>query len=487
MITSLKTRIAVWYISLSTLILVCLGIALYLIISHSMMNERRALIAQDLAKMPQVVQRFGNRGMERMLDEAQEEIPLKPADEFVQIFTTDGKEVAASPNLKGRSLPFRPELAESTPSEFRAVSISGDAFPALLGVTKIVLNDRPYVVAIAASLANVRAIQSRLLVTLLSSIPAAILLSLIGGALLARQAIEPLDRMTTTAQQISAEHLTKRIELQRADVELRILADSFNQMLDRLDQSFKQIRQFTADASHELRTPVTILMGETELAVNNLLDYEECKAALTSRREELERMARIIDDLLALSQFDFRERTLQSKPLDFTDLVIEVCEQQRNQARVKGVELELIDTVPVTIEGDSSRLRQMVRNILDNAIKYTPNGGKVTVELQPSDDRMCVLRVSDTGIGIPESSMPHIFDRFYRVDKARTREEGGSGLGLSIVKEIAEAHGGRIGVQSQVGAGTILTVVLKDVFSRKPIETTSSQNCVSNKLPGPLK
>src|SRR5215813_7949628 len=380
MITSLKTRIAVWYISLSTLILVCLGVALYLIISHNMMNERRALIAQDLAKIPQVAQRFGNRGMDRMLDEAQEEIPLKPADEFVQIFTPDGSYVATSPNLKGRSLPFRPELANSIPSQFEAVSISGDASPALLGATNIALNGQPYVVAIAASLSNVRAIQSRLLVILLSSIPAAILLSLIGGAVLARQAIEPLDRITTTAQQISAEHLTKRIELQRADVELRRLADSFNQMLDRLDQSFKQIRQFTADASHELRTPVSILMGETELAVNNLLDYEECKAALTSRHEELQRMARIIDDLLALSQFDFAERTLQFNPLDFTDLVIEVCEQQRNQARVKGIELELIDTVPVTIEGDSSRLRQMVRNILDNAIKYTPNGGKVIVE-----------------------------------------------------------------------------------------------------------
>src|SRR5262249_1873093 len=166
MITSLKTRIAVWYVSLSTSVLVCLGLALYLIISHSMMNERRALIAQDLAKMPQVAQRFGNRGMERMLDEAQEEIPLKPADEFVQIFTTDGKDVAASPNLKGRSLPFPAELATSTPSEFKAVSISDDASPALLGVTKITLNGQPYVVAIAASLSNVRAIQSRLLITL---------------------------------------------------------------------------------------------------------------------------------------------------------------------------------------------------------------------------------------------------------------------------------------------------------------------------------
>jgi heavy metal sensor kinase len=468
MITSLKTRIAVWYISLSTLVLVCLGLALYLTISHSMMNERRLLIAQDLEKIPQVAQRFGNRGVGRLLDEAQEEIPLKPADEFVQIFTPDGATVATSPNLKGRSLPFRPELTNGSPSDFAAVSISDDSSRALLGVTRISVNGQTYIVAIAASLSNVRAIQSRLLVTLLLSIPAAILLSLIGGAVLARQAIEPLDRMTGTAQQISAAHLNQRIQLQRPDVELKRLAESFNEMLDRLDQSFKQIRQFTADASHELRTPVSILMGETELALNNLLDYEECKAALSSRREELLRMTRIIDDLLALSQFDYGERTLQSKPLDLSDLVIEVCEQQRNQARVKGVELELTKTVPVTIDGDSSRLRQMLRNILDNAIKYTPSGGKVTVELDRSNGSKCVLRVADTGIGIPEGSLPQIFDRFYRVDKARTREEGGSGLGLSIVKEIAEAHGGSVGVQSAVAAGTVVTVVFNDGVPTAP-------------------
>src|SRR5215471_2483018 len=179
MITSLKTRITVWYISLSTLILVCLGVALYLIISHSMMNERRALIAQDLEKIPQVAQRFGNRGVERLLDEAQEEIPLKPADEFVQIFTPAGVSVATSPNLKGRSLPFQPESANVAASKFETVSISGDTSPVLLGLTTISVNGQPYLVAIAASLSNVRAIQSRLLVTLLLSIPAAILLSLI--------------------------------------------------------------------------------------------------------------------------------------------------------------------------------------------------------------------------------------------------------------------------------------------------------------------
>ena len=459
MITSLKTRIAVWYISMSTLVLVALGVALYLIISHSMMNERRGVIAQDLARLPHVAQRYGNRGVDRLLDEAQEEIPLKPADEFVQVFSQDGVSVASSANLRGRSLPFRPDLAGGT-SPFDTVSTSGDGTPALLGVTRIDINNVPFFAAIAVSLENVRSIQRRLLITLLVSIPIAILLSLVGGALLARRAIEPLDRVTNTAQQISADHLNQRIQLQRADVELKRLADSFNEMLDRLDQSFTQIRQFTADASHELRTPVSILIGETDLALNGLLDDQECRVALGSRREELQRMSRIIDDLLTLSQFDHSQQPLLRKPLDFSDLVIEVCEQQRNQAKSKGIELELTKTVPAMMEGDDSRLRQMVRNLLDNAIKYTPGGGKVSIELEKSNGNLD-LRVSDTGIGIPRDDLPHVFDRFYRVDKARTRAEGGTGLGLSIVKQVVEAHGGQVSVQSEVGDGTVLIVSLQ--------------------------
>jgi heavy metal sensor kinase len=424
-----------------------------------MMQERRALITQDLARVQQVSQRYGNRGLEEMLEEAEEHIPLKPEDEFIQIFMLDGATVATSPNLREQRLPFRPSLASEAAQSYETISTSTGS-TALLGGTTIEVKGQKYVVMVAASLTNMRSIQRRLLGTLSLSIPIAILLALVGGALLANRAIEPLNRMTETAQLISADHLDERIELNRGDVELRRLADAFNEMLQRLDQSFKQIRQFTADASHELRTPVAILLGETDLAVNDLLSYEECKAALKSRREELQRMAQIVDDLLALSQIEYGEKPLQVKPLDFSDLVIEVCEQQRNQARAKGVTIEIMETVPVRIEGDSSRLRQMVRNILDNAIKYTPAGGRVAVELDQPNGTAFRLCISDTGMGIPYSAQSQIFDRFYRVDQARTREDGGSGLGLSIVKQIIEAHGGRVSVKSEMGIGTSMTLTM---------------------------
>jgi heavy metal sensor kinase len=458
-INSLKTRIAVWYISLSTLVLVFLGVALYLIISQSMMNERRALVIHDLERFKVVSERLQVRDVAELLEEAEEEIPLKPADEFVQVFTQDGEMVAASSNLRGNKLSFRRSVGQNPASEIDTVPLSNGS-DALSGMVQFNLNGVPHVVEIAVSLETLRSIQRRLLITLLLAIPVAIVLSFVGGTLLARHAIGPLQRMTETAHRISADRLEDRISLASADVELKRLADSFNLMLDRLDQSFKQMRQFTADASHELRTPVAILIGESELAVNNLLDHEECKAALSSRREELQRMARIVDDLLTLSKFDFGQQTLLMKRLDLSDLVIEVCEQQRSQAKTKGVELHITNTVPVQIEGDSTRLRQMVRNILDNAIKYTPEGGKVTVSLRRSGGNEIELVVSDNGIGIPASAIPHIFDRFYRVDQARTREQGGSGLGLSIVKQIVEAHGGRITVESKENEGTFIKIVM---------------------------
>jgi heavy metal sensor kinase len=470
MITSLKTRITIWYILLSTLILIGLGFALYLTLSKNLMKEREEAIKNNIQNVHGFVFEEGKHGLGEVLEEAYERISIKPEDDFIEVFKLDGTSISKSDNLRDRSLPFRADLSSSIPTtKFEVINLIGDSQPALLGVTIINVKGENYLIEIATSLSNLREIQSKLVNILLFSIPLAILLSLIGGAILANNAIEPINRITSTANQTSATNLQARIELLSGDKELRQLADAFNQMLVRLESSFRQIRQFTADASHELRTPLTILIGETQLAVNNLLNHDECKLALRSRFDELQRMAMIVDDLLVLSKFDASEKVLDIKRIDFSDLIIESCEQQRHRAKSKGVNVELEKIEAIEVEGDNLRLRQMLRNLLDNAIKYTEPGGTVKVELGLYGNQYCQFKVEDTGIGIPTAHLPNIFDRFYRVDNARSREQGGSGLGLSIVKQIVEAHGGKISVTSEVNCGTCIYVQLPALVHKEEL------------------
>ncbi len=460
MIRSLKTRIAVWYIALSTAILVGFGLIIYLNLSRSLYNEREALIREDIERIRNFAIAHGSGGLDYFLEELDEHFALKLEDEFIQVFSREGASLYISPNLKGRALPFRPELAASGEVRLQVVEALADQHPLLLTTVPVDITGDSYLVAIAASLASAETAERRLLFILLLSIPVAILTAFFGSLLLAGRAIEPVDQITATARQITALNLNQRISLGKADIELERLAEAFNQMIARLEDSFKHIRRFTADASHELRTPLAILKAETQLALDGNLDPEESRQILKSRLEELERMAKIVDDLLVLSRFDSGENVLQLQRVDLSDLIIESCEQMRKQAEAKRLNLTLEEIHPVEVEGDDLRLRQVFRNLLDNAIKYTPEGGQARISLEPHAEAFCRLTISDTGIGIPAPDLPRIFDRFYRVDKARSREPGGSGLGLSIAKSIVEAHRGYIAVESKPDHGTSVTVIL---------------------------
>src|SRR5262249_15738345 len=200
--------------------------------------------------------------------------------------------------------------------------------------------------------------------------------------------------------------------------------------------------------------------GETELALNDHLNLDEYRQLMQSRMEELERMARIVDDLLVLARADSQASRLDYEIVDLSDLVIETCEQLRHYAEPGHLHLILENIEPLEIRGDNLRLRQMFRNVLENALKYTPEGGEVRVSLRQESDARCQIIIADTGIGIPASDLSRIFDRFYRVDKARSRECGGSGLGLSIVKWVVEAHAGTISIESKESKGTQVTIIL---------------------------
>ena len=230
-------------------------------------------------------------------------------------------------------------------------------------------------------------------------------------------------------------------------------------MIARLETSFRQVRQFTTDASHELRTPLTVLKGETELALRRPRSAEDYKLVLESSLEEIDRMTRIVDELLFLSRADLGEVKMESIPVRLDTLVEDIYRQATILGQEQEVQVTLGTVTPATVQGDELRLRELLLNLVDNAIKYSRPSGKVELSLV-SEWNTARLSVLDHGIGIPPEAQARIFDRFYRADAARAHAKKGTGLGLSICKWIAEAHHGRIEVQSTVGEGSRFTVVL---------------------------
>jgi heavy metal sensor kinase len=290
-------------------------------------------------------------------------------------------------------------------------------------------------------------------------IPIALAVSVVGGMYLASKALKPVDEVTTTARRITAENLDKTIPPRKVNDEIGRLVSTFNDMIGRLNSSFAQVRQFSADASHELRTPLTVMRGEIELALRNPKLPGEYRQVLESALEEIVRMSSIIENLLTLAKADQGTAEVNLSEVNLNTLAQELFEDGELLADGKHIRMTLAKNDAVTIVGDKVRLRQLFLNLIDNAIKYTPEGGAVTLSVERENGAV-YFRVKDTGIGIPAEDLHRVFDRFYRVDKARSREVGGAGLGLSIAKWIAELHRGKISVHSEVHKGSVFTVEL---------------------------
>ncbi|MEX0783528.1 MAG: ATP-binding protein [Dehalococcoidia bacterium] len=291
----------------------------------------------------------------------------------------------------------------------------------------------------------------------------------IGGYVLSGMMLRPVREITRVASQISATDLSYRINHQGPDDELRELADTFDSMIDRLQQSFDQQRQFLQDASHELRTPLAAIRTNIEVAeMDQQLDEEEVRALLETVRAQTDRLTRLTDDLLLLSG---REREAPpAEPISLHDLAADIARQLAPLAGVRHVTLrtEGDDRIEALASGD--HLYRSVFNLVDNAIKYAGEGSAVTVRYGTSDDGQAKITVADTGVGIPLDSQDKIFDRFYRVEKSRSRREGGVGLGLAIVRELVEAMGGRVSVVSAPGEGSAFTVTVPLAPAGEPME-----------------
>ena len=265
--------------------------------------------------------------------------------------------------------------------------------------------------------------------------------------------LRPIHDITKAAEEITASNLSKRLPIVQSKDEVGHLTNTFNKMIIRLDNSFSQIRKFTSDAFHELRTPLTILQGELELALHSEKTTEEYESVLVSALEEVARLTNVVETLLDLSRAESGQVKMTFTEGNLTKLMLDIAEDAEVLAEMKDITVTTQITENVILKYDSPRIHQALLNIVDNAIKYTPRGGHVSLELK-NGKQNAVIVISDTGMGVPEDEVEHIFDRFYRIDKARSKDIQGSGLGLSIVKWIIDAHLGKITVTSQINKGT---------------------------------
>ena len=283
-------------------------------------------------------------------------------------------------------------------------------------------------------------------------------LGLVGGWWLSGKTIQPIKQISETAGRINVSNLSERIETAGMDDEVQALAAILNSMFERLDGSFKQQSQFTADASHELRTPLAVLLSHCELALNRPRSADEYKQTLSTCQKAGERMKTLVDDLLTLARADAGKLEIERSNVDLRTIIDEAIGLLQPLARELEVEFS-VEGSSAICQGDARRLSQVIANLLGNAIHYNKRGGQVHVRLSTEGERS-IVEVRDTGCGIPTNALPHLFDRFYRVDEARSRQTGGSGLGLAICKSIVDAHEGTLSVESQVGIGSVFKLTL---------------------------
>jgi heavy metal sensor kinase len=329
----------------------------------------------------------------------------------------------------------------------------------LISAVPFVTDSEKYVIEVGESALPIKEVLRRFLVSLLIGLSVVLAGAICGGFLVIRWALAPVKKITATANEITSLHLDTRLPIVETGDEIESLSKTFNQMISRLEESFQSVNRFTADASHELRTPLTIIRGELETSLLDKNLPKNVRETTYSLIEETENLSKIVQCLLSLSRLDAGSAQMERVKLNLADLVTIATDQMAPLADEKRVTLASRAQGLVEVEGDRVRLKQVVVNLLDNAIKYTPEAGTITVGVSVSD-RRAQLEVCDTGPGIPVDDLPHVFDRFFRADRNRFATIEGAGLGLSIVQSICTAHGGLVKAENRADGGCRFVVQL---------------------------
>ncbi|GIV54796.1 MAG: two-component sensor histidine kinase [Candidatus Kapaibacterium sp.] len=500
----LRWRLTLWYAALVTVALGAFGGALYRTVSESLSKNLDASLSRAVTSLDYIVkqkQQESRRPLRSPRRRRNALLPFEaapPRDSLQRDTATDEPDVvwmAIYEHILLNTRTFAIQIADTAGTLLWHSSATRDTFPTFAVLTRdeqlpppypllktIVIGGEHYRVAAVRSgqveivvgypLTEIEQTLAELFFALKIGLPLVFVVAVLGGYWLARYSLRQVEVLTNAAQDISARHLNVRLPMPPVNDEIARLTATLNDMIARLEQSFQQIQQFTSDASHELRTPLAILIGELELALRRPHRAEEYQAVLSSALEEVVRLSKVVDGLLELSRAESGQVAIERELVNLSQLVLDVCEDFSLLAEEHGLELRVEVQPFIQLIGDRTRLRQVLINLLDNAVKYTPRGGIIRVHLWLEQVQVH-LAISDNGIGIPAEDLPHIFDRFYRVDKARSRKIGGSGLGLAIVRWIIEAHGGTIWVESTEGSGTTIHI-------RLPIDANAHEPTVSS-------
>ena len=454
---SIRVRLTSWY-----LVMLFLGLAVYGIGSwFAMQSSAFHAVDEELEDRIVGVKKFmdvqiASLSPREIRDEFREHSVLGPGGDLFQVCNENGDWLYRSAILENGEVPIRRpnQLGSGAIFEDRDVQNT----PVRFATKKVIVNGKSYSVQVAAPLNEFYQALSRFRVILWLAIPPLLIVAGIGGYWISRRALRPVDQITTAAESISIRNLSDRLEVPKSADELQRLSETLNRMLSRLNSSVQLISQFTADASHELRAPVSLIRTTAELAVTGGCTNDEYRQDMLQILAEAERTSRLIDSLLLLARADTGDDGLQHEATNLGTCVREAVEQGRTLAAERGISLAVdVEEKIVTVRGDADALRRLVLILIDNAIKYSHENAAVQVVLLRRE-RCAVLSVEDWGIGISEADQKNIFNRFWRADKVRSRGLGGAGLGLSIARWIVDRHEGTIRVISEPGRGSTFIV-----------------------------